>query len=385
MCLKLRYLCSLVELRDMSSAWDDLWNRSACDAPIARAELLALWIETYAAEANFLATVVEADGQFVAALPLIGGRKAKLFRAGMFPPKEWSRCGGLLWDPTAGSESLDVLVRGIQKSPSSVVWLDGVPYKEPRWTEFLKSLSRAKLLWNLRKQDEIGIVDCDGDWETFQAKWSGNHRRHMRKAARKAESEGALELKIVRDFDSAEEVEELVKRGFEVEDRSWKGNDTKTSVLKTPGRLSFFIRQAQQLALWNQLQLVFLIFNGQPIAFEFGWIAKEVYLTPKVGYDESFSRFSPGQLLRYLLYERFHIERSVRYVDFAGELSDATAKWSTRIYPVGRLVFECGSLFGRTLVKAYSCYRGKRASTGMKVVFQSIEVPSHTSMELELA
>jgi len=60
---------------------------------------------------------------------------------------------------------------------------------------------------------------------------------------------------------------------------------------------------------------VFLIFNGQPIAFEFGWIAKEVYLTPKSVTTNLSAAFSPGQLLRYLLYERFHIERSVRYVD----------------------------------------------------------------------
>jgi len=240
MCLKLRYLCSLVELRDMSSAWDDLWNRSACDAPIARAELLALWIETYAAEANFLATVVEADGQFVAALPLIGGRKAKLFRGRHVSAKRMVTLRRIALGPDSGLRIFGRTCSRIQKSPSSVVWLDGVPYKEPRWTEFLKSLSRAKLLWNLQKQDEIGIVDCDGDWETFQAKWSGNHRRHMRKAVRKAASEGALELKIVRDFDSAEEVEELVKRGFEVEDRSWKGNDTKNLSPKNAGPPKLF-------------------------------------------------------------------------------------------------------------------------------------------------
>lgn len=356
MSLQLRTLTSLTQLRAESGAWDDLWMRSTIAAPIARAELTAQWIEASAARSEFRAVIVEADGEYVAALPLVGSRKAGL-RIGILPPREWCRCGGLLWDPTYGREAIDTLLLGLHHLPWSIFWLDGIPLEEPRWQEFIESLRRAGLPWQAHIQDHVGVVDCRGSWEKFQANWSGNHRRHMRKALRKAETEGGVELKIYRDFESPEQIAELVKQGFEVEDRSWKGSATQSSVLKSPGSLEFFVRQARQLAQWDQLQLVFLEFGGRPVAFEYGWIAKGTYFTPKVGYDEQYSRFTPGQLLRYLLYERFHIERSVEKIDFAGELSVATAKWTTSVYPISRLVFSSGTAVSRAAISIYKAYR----------------------------
>ena len=378
---QLRYLHSLDELRGAATAWDDLWYRSGSAAPVARAELIAQWVESFDTQAAFHAAVVEEDGQFVAALPLVGGRKAKLISTGLFPRNDWCRCGDLLWDPAAGTEALDVLIQGLRRLPWSLTWLDGVPLEQPQWREFMISLGRAKLLSHSHAQATVGVVDCTGDWQEFQAAWSGNHRRHMRKAARKAESEGGVELQVVREFASPEEVAELVRRGFEVEDRSWKGSGTNSSVLKTPGLLDYFTRQAQQLAEWDQLQLVFLEFNGEPIAFEFGWLAKGVYFTPKVGYDESFGRFSPGQLLRYELYERSHAERNVHLVDFAGELSDATAKWTTGTYPVSRLVFGNGSLFSRALLSGYVRLRNFRTASEAAATEADAATPAEPSLQ----
>ena len=98
---QLRCLRSLDELRSASLAWDDLWYRSGTSAPIARAELVAQWVETFSPKAEFRALVVESEGQLVAALPLVGQSKAKLLRVGMLPRNEWLRCGDLLWDWSA--------------------------------------------------------------------------------------------------------------------------------------------------------------------------------------------------------------------------------------------------------------------------------------------
>ena len=373
---QLRYLRSLDELRSESLAWDDLWYRSGTSAPAARAELIAQWIETFGPKADFQALVVESEGQLVAALPLVGGRKAKLLRVGMLPRNEWARCGDLLWDSAAGAEALDLIVQGLRRLPWGVMWFDGVALDEPHWQDFVKALGRARLPWKSHIQMRFGVVDCRGDWADLQAAWSKNHRHNMRGAARKAASAGEVKLQVRRDFASPQEVAELVRRGFEVEDRSWKGTSGDSSVLKTAGMLDFFTRQAQQLADWNQLQLVFLELDGRPMAFEFGWLAKGVYFTPKVGYDETFARLSPSQLLRYELFQRFHEEQDVQFVDFAGEQTDALTKWTTGDYPIGRLVFGCGSLFSRAIMKGYDHFRASRKTCTTKSPARNPRLPS---------
>lgn len=365
---KLRYLRSLDELRSESLAWDDLWYRSGTSAPIARAELVAQWIERFSPKADFCALVVESEGQLVAALPLVAGKKARLLPVGMLPRNEWSRCGDLLWDSSAGPEALDLILRGLRRAPWSVTWLEGVAPNESHWQEFMRALERARLPWHLHAQSRCGVVDCRGTWADLQSAWSKKHRHNMRGAVRKAEAEGELKLQVWRDFGSPEELAGLVRRGFEIEDRSWKGTTANSSVLKTPGMLGFLTRQAQQLAEWNQLQLVFLELSGHPMAFEFGWFAKGTYFTPKIGYDEAFARFSPSQLLRYELFQRFHEEQEVQFVDFAGEMTDALTKWTTNDYPVGRLVFGCGSLFSRAIMNAYDRFRAFRQTDVAKSV-----------------
>ncbi len=373
---KLRRLNSVAELRASAAEWDDLWLRSTTAAPASRAELIAQWLEHFAPRKDFRAVVVERGGHFVAALPLLGGRKGRLISVGMLPNNGWSACGNLLWDPLAGGEpALSALAAGLRQLPWRMLWLYGVPFEQPQWLAFRHAAEAAGLPIDVSLDFLVGQVDFAGGWPAMQAAWSGNHRRHMRKAARKAEEEGGVTLRVIRKFASPVEVAELIRRGFEVEDRSWKGDGTGSSVLRTPGMLDFFIRQGQTLAKLDQLQLTFLdraeapspdpsphrgMGENSPIAFEYGWLAKDVYFTPKVGYDAAFSHLSPGQLLRYFSFEQYAAAGSPKLVDFFGPLADATSKWVTRTYPVGRLAVGCGSRLGRLGLSALLRLRGWR-------------------------
>jgi CelD/BcsL family acetyltransferase involved in cellulose biosynthesis len=351
------HLRSLAQFREVSSSWNDLWARSETTLPVAQAEWITQWMQTFRSDAEFHALAVEEDGKLVAALPIVGVKKAKLLKVGMLPRNEWSPCGDLLWDTSADTAALDLLVRGFKQLPWPILMLNGIPFERPDWQAFLNAAQMANLAIHTEAKAQVGLVDCTGDWESIQAAWSSNHRRHMRKSLRKAEAEGQIALHVLNQFSDEHEIAAQVQRGFAVEDRSWKGTGTNSSVLKTPGLIDYYIRQAQEAAAHGQLQLVFLEFNGQPIAFEYGWLAKGTYFTPKVGYDEAFARFTPGQLLRYLLYEKLNAEREVHNVDFAGELSNATAKWTTETYPIGRVVVGCGSLSSRWLLTGYKTIR----------------------------
>jgi CelD/BcsL family acetyltransferase involved in cellulose biosynthesis len=253
------------------------------------------------------------------------------------------------------SAALSVLTAEIRRLPWPLLWFDAVPLKAWRWQQLLAALNAAGHQHLQRERFRMGTVkivsDAERDWAAYEAAWSGNHRRHMRKALRRAGEAGGVQLDIRRPG-NPDEIESLLREGFEVEHRSWKG-EHRSSVLSSQVQWDFFLREATQLAESGELELAFLRHAGRAIAFEYGWFSQGIYYTPKVGFDSEFAHLSPGQLLRYLLLKRAFERPEYRAVDFLGPLSEATCKWSTHSYPISKLAIETGNVYGRGLLSLY--------------------------------
>ena len=211
------------------------------------------------------------------------------------------------------------------------------------------------------------MVDIDHDWDAYRKKWSRMHRRNMKRYTKQLQQRGDLQLHVLSGMPDGE-VESAVRRGFAVEDRSWKGR-AGSSVISNEADLDYVTRQSLMLNDWKQLELVFLELDGKPIAFEWGWTAKDVYHAIKVGYDESYAKWGPGQVLRYLLFEKFFADENHLAIDFAGVLTTATGKWCTRTYPAGRIVAGRPTVSGRSLMIGYRAARKihDRGRTGVTI------------------
>ncbi|HEY2826622.1 MAG TPA: GNAT family N-acetyltransferase [Pirellulales bacterium] len=346
---------SAAALRASAEQWDDLWQRNEGVLPTGSATLIADWLEQFAPQANFVALAVEQDGQLVAALPLVERRLARMISVGSLPSNQWCWAGDLLLDLTCDvASALATLTGEIRRLTWPVVWIDAIPLEEVRWQHFLTALDVAEL--NHAQQERfrigrVGIVEqFDRNWDAYEEAWTGNHRRHMRKALRRAEEAGGVELDLRRPH-SAKELEIFLREGFEVEHRSWKGSQG-SSVVASPQMWDFYLRQATQLAQWGNLELAFLRHQGKAIAFEYGWSVHGVYYTPKAGFDHEFAQFTPGQLLRYLVLKDAFARTDRWAVDFLGPLCEATARWTTQTYLVSRLVVETGKVRGKSLLWA---------------------------------
>ena len=349
--LELRLIRSTKQLRDAAELWDDLWRRSAVAAPSARAEMVAMWVDHFAPTANFQALVVEEDGRYLAALPLITRSLQGVVKVAALPCNDWSASGDLLLDEAADfPHVLRTLVGGLAEIDGRLLWLEQVALDEPRWQAFLSACSTAGLNASAREHFRVGQVEINRTWDQYEASRKGDHRRSRRRYSKLLEQAGGAELKTYRP--SVNETEALVRAGFEVEDRSWKGANG-TSVLKTPGLFEFLAEEAKLLAGWNHLELNFLEHRGQPIAFEYGWQSKQVHFLPKLGYDDAFSKFGPGQQLVMRVLERLHTSGEVKLFDFWGPMVAWNESWSTRSYAVGRVVVATPGAVGRGLFHAY--------------------------------
>ena len=350
--LKLAQLDSIDQLRAVAPAWDDLWLRSRVSLSTARAELVALWLEQFAPNAKIRVLTVQDAGQLVAALPLVGRRLRGVLPVGDLSMNYWSPNGELLSDPAADVDAvMDVLADGLAKTPWPLLWLDLVPLEQPRWRALCAALERRGLAWEVHTRYRIGEIEIDGPWEDCESRLSRNLRRSLRKDSNRLERAGGVQLKHYADL-SPGEVEDRLREAFEIEDRGWKGG-AGGSVFRTPGLFEFYCRQSRQLAEWGSLRLFLLEHKGAPIAFEWGWTAKGVYHSFKVGYDPAFGRYSPGQLLRMHLVRSFCEQSEPMVIDFQGPLTEALSSWSTRSYPICRLVIAPHGPTSRALLAAY--------------------------------
>jgi CelD/BcsL family acetyltransferase involved in cellulose biosynthesis len=349
------HLHSLEELRAAASDWDDLWRRSEVTFPTMRAELLAQWIEHFAADAEFHAIAVQQDGRWVAALPILRRRIGRLIKAGVLPCNQWSSSGECLLDFSADvKQVLQLLLDALRECNLPLLWLDEAILETARWQVFMRAVADSRLKNVVRPRWQVGRVRIDGDWEACQARWSRKHRQHMAWSARHLARQGDVRLVLLSQL-APDETDLWMQRALEIENLGWKGQGG-GSVASVPGMSEFFIRQARQLAAWGQLELAFLQCGGQPIAFCYGQSAKGVFHSAKVGYDPRYARFSPGQLLRYFLLERFYTEPGRAAIDFLGPMTESHAHWRPDTYTVARFAVALSPL-GRMALWAYKMKR----------------------------
>jgi CelD/BcsL family acetyltransferase involved in cellulose biosynthesis len=349
--VKLLRIESVSELRKQALAWDDLWRRSESALPTHRAELVAQWVEHYAKNAPLVILAIEHEGQLVAGLPLVGRRKCGIPLGGL-TANCWSDSGTLLLDPAYdGREAINALMQGVRRLRWPLLMFDDVNCQSAAWRQWhsLQAENHASVV--IKPKYRIGQIDITHDWDAYVKAWSANHRRAIKKLRQAAETAGAVELVAHTELLPGD-VEPLLHQAFEIEDRSWKGEGG-TSVLRTVGAYDFFLRQAQQLAAWNQFELYFLNFRGRPIAFDFCYSAKGVLSSHKIGYDVEFRDFGPFQLLRSYQLEQLFSDPSRRLLDTMGILDEGKAKWCTRYIQSSRVVMATGAPLGSLGLSAY--------------------------------
>lgn len=344
-------LKSLNELQARAAEWDDLWQRSDVTIPLARAGHVAHWIETFAPKATFRAVIVEQEGRFLAALPLVVRRIKKLFKVHTLPNNHWATNGELLVDQNCDRERvLDALLKYLGKS-RPLLWFDRVNYDEPQWLSFQDAVQRAGWLIGRREAYRTAHLEIGDDFEAYEAGLSASHRRNCRSGVKQLEKLG--EVKFIRcETQNPDEVDAFVLRAFEVENRSWKG-PAGTSVLSSPGMLEYYQAEARLAAAAGHLDLTILQAGDRDVASAYSFCGKGTTFEVKLGYDEEFKRVGPGHLLLRHKLRRLFADPQAKLLDEHGPLLTWIQNWTKHSYSVGRLVATQPHLLGRTMFKAY--------------------------------
>jgi CelD/BcsL family acetyltransferase involved in cellulose biosynthesis len=140
--------------------------------------------------------------------------------------------------------------------------------------------------------------------------------------------------KIVRDhgasfrlLEQPDDLEEVLRRGFDVEASGWKGR-AGTAVLSSQQTTDFYLSVARRFAARSALRLSWIDVGGRMIAFDLCIEHDKRLFLIKTGFDEDFRSYAPGLLLRLAVIEAC-LEGDIRSHELLGGEDAWKAKFAT--------------------------------------------------------
>jgi CelD/BcsL family acetyltransferase involved in cellulose biosynthesis len=172
-------------------------------------------------------------------------------------------------------------------------------------------------------------IELDRSWTEPEQKLSASRRSSLRRALRKAQEIGSLEYEIIAP--KPHEVPHLLAESLRVEAASWKGRNG-SALLADPDRLRFFEQYTAIAGEKGILRLCFLKIGGHAAATQIAVESGGGFWLLKVGFDETFARCSPGNLLM-LETLRYAATRGLRSYELLGSAEPWTEMWTNRLRP----------------------------------------------------
>ena len=340
-------------LKGLANDWRRLCDESGDEEIFYRPEWIQAYLLAFAAPARITVISAWSGDQLRAVLPLmrerrwVGGLPAVCLTV---PANVYCfRIGLPVCPGEEGEAALRAVWQAVKELPGWNVF-DVSNVMEGNGIDRLASLARADGFPVARKRTSqtlyLPIAASSSAKPDAQPAWLAGtrpkFRSHLRRARRQLEEQGPLALK----HSSAADPEAL-ERFYELEASGWKGAEG-TAIKCDPRTRKFYDAVAQAAAREGYLSLDLLELNGKPIAGHFGFNLRGRYFLAKAGYDETFRRHGPGQLLvNEILNET--PQRGLHEFDFVGPATWDESRWASARRTSYRVFIFRKSLYGSLL------------------------------------
>ncbi|MFA9430131.1 GNAT family N-acetyltransferase [Egicoccus sp. AB-alg2] len=219
---------------------------------------------------------------------------------------------------------LAALVRRlVDDRPREVVWREWCPED---WPVALVRRELAKALPRQRLAAPVlaPYVDLTRSWEEVEAGLSSSFRKDARRRRRRAEERWRVRHEVFRE---AVVPADLLERCFAIEASGWKGAQG-TAIACLPHLRTFYTDVARWAAAQGWLRLDLLWFGDRLVAFQFNLQKDGVVRSLKIGYDDDFAAFAPGNLLDVAVMRDLVGEPVFRRAEFGAGETRAKLLWA---------------------------------------------------------
>ena len=327
------------------------WNRLAGTTknPLLQFDWFDACARTLHSEADLRIATFSRGGRIAAIAPLCRDRRleGRLMFLGVSTLGEPS---GLLFED---HHALDSLVMGLSCLRQPILFLR-VPAETSLAGRFRADVrSRGSIVVG-RRGEMSAAVSIQGGWTEFLEALSGKRRYDLRRARRRTEEEGKVEIRTICPHTGV--IDRYLDTAFRVEASGWKGR--RGSSLLHNERVGRFFRMYCGLAASaGHLRISFLEVGGQAIAMQIGLEYGGRYWVLKIGYDEKWSKCSPGMQLM-METTRIAFENGLEALEFLGSGEDWLRAWPivpryydvVGVYPLNPRGLYCAAMdFGRSI------------------------------------
>lgn len=320
---------SVDNAQPMAHEWNTL--HSHLDAPTSSPNWVLSCAESLKARSRFRLVVAYEDGAAIAfgALAQSAGILRPLTEPGRGAGEPFDFC---YRDADAAVSLLDAFAT--ERLPLD---LDRVPIESPV-VAGLKKAYRGKGLVMLRPRGSCPYIDCQGGEDHTLGSLSSRLRQDLRRAARRAARMGELSFEM-HSPRTPEELAPLWDTALKVEAAGWKGHRD-SALLRHATIRPLYESYARRTAEDGTLRVAFVKLDGQPIAMQIAVETANRFWLLKIGYNEQFSKCSPGQLLMEWTL-RHAARKSLLSYEFLGAHAAWTDRWtklqrhnvSVRVFP----------------------------------------------------
>lgn len=306
------------ELKALAVEWESL-SLSLGLPMLSHAWVLAC-AEAFYTNDELCIITVRRQGELAAIAPLVTIRRAGVNRLELIGVSYLYEPSGVLYRDEA---SLAALTRAVVSCGFPVV-LARIPAESPLIRQ-IRSIVAGR---GVVVEGAVGYtlsVPISSGWKEYVASLSSRRRYDLRRARQRAEEGGVVTVRV--SSPRPEEVEEGIAEFVRIEATGWKGRNG-SSLMQRNRLREFFLRYAALASRSGMLRLSFLDVAGNPVAAQISVIYADRFWVLKIGYDETWSRCSPGsQLLAETM--KYAFECKLKSYEFLGSDEPWLHGWVT--------------------------------------------------------
>jgi CelD/BcsL family acetyltransferase involved in cellulose biosynthesis len=143
---------------------------------------------------------------------------------------------------------------------------------------------------------------------------------------RQLQEEGEVSFEVVHDFD-----EKFFEEFLRLEGAGWKGK-VGGAISCDPTIIDFYREALGSAATRGHLRMCALTLGGRRVAMELALVSDNKCYSPKIAYDETLSRFGPGQLMVRRIIQDL-ADRGIEKYDLLGPRARHKALWAGEVRP----------------------------------------------------
>lgn len=326
--LELQVISDSDDLPRLGRAWDRLLAQLREPAPFATHAWISSWWDCFGGD-NELHLVLAWRGQHLCGIaPLMLGRVTwygvPLRRLGCLYNSHVQRMSFPVLDACRDAFH-KALWQHVQEIGArwDVLELNQFDEASPTLQAIEAQAREAGLRHAYWQQGVSPFLALPDDWDVYLAGLSANRRGTLRRKLRRLSDEGEVRMERLC---TGPDIEEALRDGFHIESLAWKAQQG-TAILSDPVVLRLYDDLARRLAEKRGLALYFLTVDGKRIAFHYCVEEGSAIFLLKPGYDPAWSRYSPSELLTWLVLEQAVADGKSEY-DFLGDSDAWKLKWA---------------------------------------------------------